>query len=197
METCWVKIKEWISKNFPPILDTLNEGATDDDICKLESELGVKLPTDFIEFYKVHNGQSWTHLSLFDSDRLLSTDEIIREWSGWNSVLPEINAICIEMSGKPASSDPEPGIKDYWWNAAWIPITANGSGDNYCIDLDPTPEGTKGQIIRMWHDMPWRELVAPSFKDWILKYVADLENGVYIISEDIGIGGIIKPLQNT
>jgi len=74
----------------------------------------------------------------------------------------------------------------------WIPITANGSGDNYCIDLDPTDEGQKGQIIRMWHDDPQRELVSSSFRQWIYDYIADLENNVYEASDDIGWGGVVR-----
>ena len=192
MKTYWTKIENWILANCPQILDTLNIGASQQEINKLESTIALKLPSDFIEFYKIHNGQRWTHLNLLDGDRLLSIDEIISEWKQWSDVLPVIDANCKEMYGEVASSTPDKGIKPFWWNFSWIPITSNGSGDNYCIDLDPTIDGIRGQIIRMLHDLPDRELIAPSFSSWINNYVTDLESGVYTISNDIGFGGIVK-----
>jgi cell wall assembly regulator SMI1 len=192
MKKSWQKIENWIKINHPDILDTLNEAATEQDITRLESALGLKLPEDFKEFLSVHNGQSWTHLNLFDGDRLLSIDDIIRDWENWKSVLPVIDANCKEQFGVSAGSEPEPGIKDDWWNALWIPITSDGCGDSYCIDLDPTSEGISGQIIRMWHDHPRRELIASSFREWIDNYTSDLENGIYTSSNDIGWGGIVK-----
>ena len=71
------------------MLNTLNTGASDQDIINLSNAVSLKLPIDFIEFYKIHNGQSFTHLNLFDGDRLLSIDEIIFEWKQWNDVLPD------------------------------------------------------------------------------------------------------------
>ena len=84
------------------------------------------------------------------------------------------------------------GIKNDWWNTAWIPITSNGSGDHYWIDLDPDNDGNKGQIIRMLHDHPDRELISPSFRQWITDYTNDLENGLYTTSNDIGWGGVVR-----
>jgi hypothetical protein len=44
----------------------------------------------------------------------------------------------------------------------------------------------------MWHDMPNRDLLATSLKNWIDNYVTDLQSGVYTISDDVGWGGIVK-----
>jgi len=174
------------------MIDTLNNPASQHDLEQLESSIGQELPKDFKEFYSIHNGQKWTHLNLFDGDRLLPLDEILQEWNTWNSVLPDINEVTQKQFGEPVTSTPELGIKNDWWNKSWIPVTSNGCGDNYCIDLDPTNEGTKGQIIRMLHDDANRELIASSFSAWISKYVDDLESGVYETSDDVGWGGIVK-----
>jgi len=192
MKDSWLKIRNWLKGNHPAVISTLNIGALPDDIKKLESLIGTHMPTDFKEFYSIHNGQSFTHLRLFDGDILLSISDIIAEWIQWKDVLPIINENCVKDFGSPAESSPDPGIKNDWWNLLWIPITANGSGDNYCIDLDPTDEGQKGQIIRMWHDDPQRELVSSSFRQWIYDYIADLENNVYEASDDIGWGGVVR-----
>lgn len=39
-------------------------------------------------------------------------------------------------------------------------------GDGLCIDLDPAPGGTVGQVIRRLHDDDRRERVAASFTQW-------------------------------
>ncbi len=178
--------------NGPMMMQMLNDPASETDLSQLETELGQVLPKDFKDFLAVHNGQPWGALNLFDSDRFLSAEDICTYWQRWNEVLPTIEEGCIEMTGESARSTPDTGIKNNWWNALWIPISSDGAGNSYCIDLDPTPEGKHGQIIRMWHDDPSRELVAPSFRDWINDYVEDLKNGLYIFSEDTGWGGIIK-----
>jgi cell wall assembly regulator SMI1 len=191
MTDIWKKIEQWIKDNHPAMMDTLNPGATEEDFLKFQSIVGIELPDDFKNFLSIHNGQTWTHLKLFNGDRLLSIDDILHDWNSWKDVLPAIDAQCREDFGMPASSLPENGIKDDWWNSAWIPITSNGSGDSFCIDLDPTSEGQSGQIIRMWHDVPERELLAPSFGEWITNYVNDLYRGIYEPSNDIGWGGIV------
>lgn len=189
----WKRIEEWLNSNVHEIISTLNPGASKEQIDDLESTLKNTLPSDFKEFMSIHNGQNYTHLKLFDGDSLLSTEDIALEWQTWKEVLPGIEESCIEQFGEPAKSSPDSGIKDDWWNSAWIPITSNGSGDHYCIDLDPAEGGTKGQIIRMLHDDPSRELIASSFHEWIEKYISDLKSGAYISSDDIGWGGVIKP----
>jgi len=192
MKDSWTRIKNWLAKNHPVVIATLNAGALPEDIQKLQSVIGTAMPADFKEFYSIHDGQSFTHLKLFDGDILLSISDIILEWTQWKDVIPSINEDCIKQYGSPAESTPDPGIKKDWWNSLWIPITANGSGDNFCIDLDPAIQGQKGQIIRMCHDDARRDLISPSFKQWINEYISDLENGVYEASNDIGWGGVVR-----
>jgi cell wall assembly regulator SMI1 len=193
MKNYWIKIKNWLVVNHSEVISTLNVGALPSDFEDLELVIGTCVPDEFKNFYSVHNGQtSLTHLRLFDGDILLTISDIINVWKHWKNVLPEIDEHCNEMFGSSAKSSPDKGIKDDWWNPRWIPITANGSGDSYCIDLDPTDEGQKGQIIRMWHDAPQRELVSTSFRLWISDYIKDLEADVYEASNDISWGGIVR-----
>lgn len=192
MKHSWIKIENWLTVNHPAVLSTLNNGAEPSDIKQLEALIGTHMPIDFKEFYSIHNGQSFTHLRLFDGDILLSIMDIINEWVVWKNVLPRIEEDWQKQVGLPVKSNPDPGIKDDWWNLLWIPITADGCGDNYCIDLDPTKEGLTGQIIRMRHDDPQRELISSSFREWIDDYVADLENNVYEASDDMGWGGVVR-----
>ena len=114
-------------------------------------------------------------------EELLSFERIADEWKVWKDLLDSKD---FEDKNGPFSSTPDSGIKKDWWNALWIPFTYDGSGNHYCLDLDPSNEGTYGQIIRMWHDDPQRNLVANSFSVWMTDYKNKLVSGQLVYSED-------------
>ncbi|HYO71462.1 MAG TPA: SMI1/KNR4 family protein [Archangium sp.] len=33
------------------------------------------------------------------------------------------------------------------WHPGWVPFAQEGGGNLYCMDLEPGPEGTRGQVI--------------------------------------------------
>jgi len=180
MKKIWDKIEKKLAEIAPEILKDLNNGVTESDIEKLEKTIGTKLPNDFKDFYKLHNGQN-NSAGLIESEELLSFDRIIDEWSVWKGLLDKKS---FEKSGVPFESDADEGIKNIWWNKFWIPFTYDGSGNHYCIDLDPDKGGKVGQVIRMWHDDSERTLIADSFKEFISGYADDLSNGLMVYSEE-------------
>lgn len=179
----WNRFEAWLTKNASHLIEGLNPSITGNEIDKLEKTIGTKLPQEYIQFLQIHNGQSRDSEGLIDTEELLSAERIIEEWTVWKDLLDKGDF-------DDSQSTPGNGIKSDWWNPKWIPITYDGHGNHYCIDLDPGIGGTSGQIIRMWHDSSERELIASSFKEWIAKYVRALEKGKYVYSEDWG--GIIN-----
>jgi len=177
MKEIWKSIELKLLEIAPDILGNLNDGATDHEVGVLEKLITVKLPADFIEFYKTHNGQKTGSAGLIECEELLSIERIIDEWKVWKDLLDN-------KDFEDNTSTPDKGIKNDWWNALWIPITYDGSGNHYCLDLDPTDQGSYGQIIRMWHDDPERSLEAASFKEWITAYKDKLIGGQLVYSED-------------
>ena len=171
------RFKEWLKANYNDGIADLNPGASDEEIKELENTIGLALPKDYIEVLKMHNGQKGESAWLFDSQEFLSTTRIIDEWNNWN---------------KFSSSDEFPktsinadlGVKAQWWNKKWIPFSSNGSGDHYCMDLDPTPAGNNGQVITLWHDYEERELVSTNFKEWFVSYVDQLFTGDFFYSKE-------------
>ena len=134
-------------------------------------------PATIWTFYESITVKKRDSPGLIDVEELLSTERIFNEWTVWKELLDggDFDGI---------NSIPDHGVKDDWWNKRWIPITYDGSGNHYCIDLDPTEKGKRGQIIRMWHDSPEREIVAGSFYEFFSNYVKGIESGQYIYSED-------------
>lgn len=179
----WNRFETWLSKNAPHLKAELNPSVAAQDLEELEKMIDSKLPQDYVDFLKIHNGQERDGEGLIDTEELLSSERIIEEWTVWKGLLD---------SGEFADyeSKPDKGIKNDWWNSKWIPVTYDGNGNHYCLDLDPASDGSVGQIIRMWHDAAERELIAPSFKDWMDNYLTALNKGEYLYSEDWG--GIVN-----
>jgi cell wall assembly regulator SMI1 len=184
MKELWERLELWLKSNYPELLDTLNDGATDEMIINAEEKLGIKFPNDFKESLKIHNGQksNFDYPGLIGGYELLSLDNIVEEWQVWTNLLDdgEFNDWdeLIFNTNKVKS--------DQWWRNKWIPITANGGGDHHCLDLDPTEKGRFGQVIEMWHDDENRELVGDSFKQCFYIIVENLENGTYYIEDNDG-----------
>ena len=187
MEQVWHSIKSKLKIIAPQILEGLNKGVSDDGVQKLEKLIIAKLPESFIDFYKVHNGQTEDSPGLIGAEELLSFERITIEWKRWKSLLDDKH---FEDEHGSYKSRPGLGIKNNWWNPLWLPITYDGHGNHYCLDLDPNSGGTYGQIIRMWHDEVERSLEATSFKKWITNYKNDLLADKFMYSEDYG--GIVE-----
>ncbi len=170
------KFKQWLSINYSDGLLDLNPPASDDEIDELTKTIGVELPKDFLSVLKMHNGQKGEAAWLFDSQEFLSTHRIIEEFNNWKNLLNT------ELQGK--VSTPDDGVKNDWWNINWIPITSDGCGDHYCLDLSPTSSGKKGQIITLWYELAEREIVASSFTQWFEDYLEQLYSGELSYSQE-------------
>ena len=172
MENYWTRIINWLSENAPDMINNINNGANLKEIDHLNYIIDIRLPDDFIDFYTIHNGQVPYTKGLIDGEELLSIERIVDEWSIWKGLINSNAFVGIV-------SNPDIGIKNDWYNKFWIPITYDGAGNHYCIDLDPAEGGTKGQVIRVWHDNAQRSMEASSFRKWISFFVEDIEEGRY------------------
>ncbi|KAL2463444.1 F-box protein SKIP16 [Forsythia ovata] len=54
---CWSKLKSWLAVNFPEVLPTLREGASEAEIREFENSLKVKLPLPTRLLYRFCDGQ--------------------------------------------------------------------------------------------------------------------------------------------
>lgn len=175
MQNTWNTIKTALEKIAPGALNHLQKGISASDLENLEQLVNAKLPQDFVDFYKIHDGQETYSAGLIETEELLSFERITEEWTVWKEVTDN-NTF--------DASEPDMGIKNNWWNPLWLPITYDGSANHYCLDLDPTAEGSYGQIIRMRHDDAERKLVANSFTEWIVAYSNKLSRGQMVYSDD-------------
>jgi cell wall assembly regulator SMI1 len=177
MKVLWERFEAWLWANAPQLMSELNPAATDAELQQLAATIGTELPADFLSFYRVHNGQRNDDGGLLNGEELLSVSRMLTEWTIWNDLFKGG-----DFEG--ATSTPDAGVRADWWNPLWLPLTYDGAGNHCCLDLSPALGGTRGQVIRMWHDDGERTLLAPSFAEWMTQYVTALEAGKYVFSED-------------
>ncbi len=179
MEVIWQRIKAWLKTNAPEVYEDLQSGADEDEIFEAEEYLKIKFPEDFRNSLKIHNGQKGSEDKfLIDGFELLSLEKIMEEWDALDELIKSGDFEEIKSTSKGNA------IKDDWWNPKWIPFTHSGSGDYYCLDLAPGPEGKTGQIISIWKDLLDRDLVANSFKELLENFARDLELDKYELMEE-------------
>ena len=160
----WQKLETWLASNQPASLLDLNPPASDSDIQALEETIGISLPADFIATLKIHNGQKGQARGIFSGLEFLSTQRIQSEWIVWKDLLESGDF-------NDAEAQPSPGVLKAWWTPSWIPFTYNGAGDHLCIDMHPSSQGRKGQIIAVWHDDGKRSIKADSFAQWFTAFI--------------------------
>ena len=175
--TIWQKLEGWIQANAPELHETLQAGASDKKIAKLEQRLGVTLPEDYKTFLKLCNGQSEESEAGFYDGELLSAKSVKTQWGVWKELLDDNDFEGIE-------SEPDKGVRDDWWNPRWIPFTHDGGGNHLCLDLEPAEGGTVGQVITMWHDSAERELMFPSFTAWLENVLNGVETGQIVFDRE-------------
>ncbi|MBU9575927.1 SMI1/KNR4 family protein [Burkholderia multivorans] len=160
MKQQWQRLEAWLKTHNPALLADLNPPASDADIQELEQKLGVKLPADFVECLKVHDGQRGGAEPLFDGFEFFSCSKIHQQWKIWTDLL---------KSGafRSFKSDPDDGICPDWWCSAWIPFAGNFEGDCLCLDLGPEVGGSFGQVICVWHDDEDRDLISDGFSGFL------------------------------
>lgn len=64
--------------------------------------------------------------------------------------------------------------------------------DIFVYGLFSSKNGTYGQVITFWYNSPERELIALSFKDFIVEYTKNIQNGVYVYQQEDGCGSIVR-----
>lgn len=180
MQNLWQRYEAWLAANYPDGLQALNPGASDAQLSALETTLGQTLPDDYRAWLAGHNGENDTDLGMMSAGEFLSTERTASEWQKMVTLAAEV--------GGPITTESEPDghIVPVWWHRGWIPITSDGAGNLECLDLNPGPAGTVGQVIDFDHETVHRTVVATSFRAWIEQFVADVEAGEYAYSDDYG-----------
>lgn len=170
----WATISAWLAEHHPRALTLFAPPATPEAIAAAEAALGCTLPDDYKQFLRIHNGQ----------------DEFA-PWVGLGALLPieqvaPARANIFNEDGEVDPDDVGPGIRAVDYLQAWIPISRSSRNRDYlCLDLDPAPGGTVGQILEFVIDFNGRPLVANSFADLLSKYFEQAQTGEIDLSQGL------------
>lgn len=185
IDVTWQRIEAWLAAHAPQIHEELRPPASPAQIEAAEAALGVRFPDDVRALYRLHDGQGRDGLGLLGGWTWLDLASVVSEWNIWKGLLDK------GTFGANDGGDPGPGVRGDWWNPRWIPLTYSGSGDHHCVDLAPAEGGAEGQILRMWHDMESRSLIAPSLHAWLEQLAGELESGERVFDEEYG--ALLRP----
>lgn len=156
----WQRLRAWIKGNAPEWdVATLPPGATEHQLLEIEHNLGLRLPEDFREFYRLHDGTG--SFAMPQQGPLLSLREMMtarREHIRWE------NDPNYHVEGE------VPGIKPVWYSRKRLLLSPELP--QLMLDLDPSPEGHYGQLILLdKHEGPYK--IVASGIGALIKSLAD------------------------
>ena len=174
------RIAAWHDRNVEQDYFFLAQGASESEFDALERTIGRRLPEDLRQSYLLHNGTGWIPEigEIMPIGGVESIESTWRQYSSWQ--LEEGWGLGDDYKTEYIKGP----IKPVWWNPLRIPVTTNGGGDPVMIDLDPAEGGIHGQVIRWGHEEGPREVLAPSWAEWLAAIADDLEAGKYAFNGD-------------
>src|SRR5262249_28103553 len=137
-------------------------GTNEKEIARTEATLKIEFPDDFRESYRIHNGMP--ELVLFENHQLLPLEQIVEVWKGYRAGCDEYIRWC-QSTGAP---NPKVGpMKTLWWRDKWIPFLHSPGASSFCLDMDPPPDGTVGQVIEFAIETGPSRVLAKGFREWV------------------------------
>jgi cell wall assembly regulator SMI1 len=190
IEESWKRIEAWYAENADPVGRSLAAGASEAAIKRFEKEIGARLPEDFKESVRIHDGGGWWVPYLHGE--LLSLDGILEQWKMYSEWQAKGDYASGDDDWRPR--DLKGPIKPVFWNKRRIYVTDN-SGDHLTLDLDPPADGTYGQVLNHSHEVGPMEVVASGWGEFLRKLVNDLESGKYVYLRHQGQLELVDELE--
>jgi cell wall assembly regulator SMI1 len=166
----WEVIHAWLDTHSPALRKKLNKPAGVSALGKLEKLVGIDLPEDFKQSYRVHDGCD-PFSGLIIGVPFMSLDAIAKEWKRLNPKKKLVNDPC-----EGAVSYEEGMIKEVAADPGWVPFAGPDEENYIALDFDPGPKGNVGQIINFGADQfiygTPRYVLAPSFLAF-MNFLAD------------------------
>ncbi|MGG4131503.1 SMI1/KNR4 family protein [Paenibacillus illinoisensis] len=157
------------------------KGASEDRLAAFETEMHVRLPEDFREFYKCKDGSGYAFHILYPGDAereectpfyMMSLDEI-RETKQY---FCERDEKLSEYYTAEEISKLDPEIKPYLFHKPWMPFATMAGGSLYLmLDFDPSDQGSYGQIIMYVHDPDFVYFITDTFTNLLKDSNRNLE----------------------
>jgi cell wall assembly regulator SMI1 len=171
MAEVWQRIETWLNAHHPATVDMLSAPAAAEDVQTLEATIGRSLPETLRASLMVHNGESDEPVGLFYGYQLLSTSQILDEWTTMRDVAAGWS------KQRNTSQEFVKGVQPRHWHVGWIPIAGDGGGNFFCVDADPAPGGHLGQVLFFDHELGPEHVAARDLEEWLIAFARKLEAG--------------------
>jgi cell wall assembly regulator SMI1 len=187
----WRTIEGVLWENAHSVYRALRKPAPDTQVARLAKLVSAKLPRDFVQSLKTHDGVRNSYLGqirLFDYYALMPVSAIIAEYK----MICELEARD-PIGGSHAGADASVR-NDARFRPGWVPFM-DADGDKLVLDLDPAPGGTYGQVFKWSSTGSTRNRVlASSFGEWLAGLADTLVKRRFGLDEYGGIwlGGVPK-----
>jgi cell wall assembly regulator SMI1 len=177
----WRTLELRLAREHPALLERLPAGADARTLERVENQLGTRLPELVRAMYLLHDGIGMPAFrnKMACASYFLCLDDALKGWQLLTEALRagHLDGIAVEHTKGP--------VRAQCWNALWFPITADSAGNHYCLDMDPTAGGKRGQIISFWHDDLSREVDAGDLATFLLRHVDEDRVETWAIEEGL------------
>ncbi|WP_342378558.1 ankyrin repeat domain-containing protein [Myxococcus stipitatus] len=174
----WKRIQTWYEAHQPSFAEHLANArpATTAQVDTLEKNLGMELPLELRAFLLRFGGRTkpgHRPMSIAEYD-VLPVAQVLERWKGLRGLVEEG---AFKKARPHELPKDQQEVKWTWWHPGWVPLAADSGGNLYCVDLDPGPQGKRGQVIQ-WeiHGGPLR-LGTDSLEEFFEHYLSRLERG--------------------
>jgi len=181
MKDIWNNIYQELYKSVPIIAKSLNSLANPKEIRELRELLDFELPSSFIEYLNIYNGQTHNNyeITFVGYNCLLSVQEIIEEWKMLTHLFGDEPSIDFIKENK---------VQPSCWDKGWIPFACFEADTRIVLDMNPGKNGVRGQILQMWsgQDLESDEIVlANSFEEFSLKILEEIKSKAFRIEDGV------------
>ncbi len=163
----WEEIVVLLQKLAPKRASELRPGASPQALDQIEKRLGQPLPDDYRASLAIHDGNAslseFTYLGVDAAGEIrdaMNEEASLGSFEGLKIDAPEADT-----------------LKPLWWHQGLVPFAQDSGGALLCVDLDPGPNGKKGQVVLFERGLGPAPTAFQGFADWLAHYRDALQAG--------------------
>lgn len=183
MREIWQRLEAWFQDYAPEVASDWNPGATEAQLVHLEERLGRRLPEDFRESYKIHDGQRGATVGLAFGMALQPLDWSMNRMKELEDFGLKDPAWLTDVNSMPAEA-----VQRFRAHRSWVPVTHDFGGNFMGLDMAPGSKGQVGQVIIFGSRENTNYVVAPSWRAFLEHLLHLLEHANVILGEKDELG---------
>jgi cell wall assembly regulator SMI1 len=179
----WQRLESWFQDYAPEVASDWNPGATEAQLVQLEEWLGCRLPEDFRESYKIHDGQKDDTVGLAFGMALQPLDWSLSRMKEFVDFGKDDPAWLTNVNSMPAEA-----VQRFRAHRSWVPVTQDSGGNYMGLDMAPGPKGQAGQVIIFGSREETNYVVAPNWRAFLEHLLHLMEQANVTLGERDEIG---------